>query len=90
MFCRKKIEYRDERPKHSITVQTDYGSFEIINLKRVWINKYFGTYRLMYQDDIYEYNCIYWSNSASSQKHYSDLKEKLLNAYNKGNLFIEL
>ena len=90
MFGRNKIEYRDKSPKHSITVQTDYDSFEIINLKSVWVNRYFGTYRLMYQDEIYEYNCIYWSDKPSFRDYYSDLKEKLLNAYNKGYDYVRL
>lgn len=74
--------------KRRITVSTSYGSIEIVNLKRVWVNKYLDTYRLMYQDDEYEYNCIYWNCNPNHNFH--QLKEKLLKAYNNGDAIVEL
>ena len=74
--------------KRRINVSTDYGTIEIVNLKSVWVNRYFGTYRLMYEDDIYDYNCIYWTNNPNHRFH--KLKQKLLNAYNNGDAIVEL
>ncbi len=76
--------------EHRITVRTDYGHIEIVNLKDVWINCLLGTYNLMYQDDEYRYNCIYWSDRRSSIQRYKQLKEKLLDAYNRGDSVVEL
>lgn len=75
--------------KRVITVSTSYGSLEIVNLKRVWINSFLG-YSLMYSDDIYEYNCIYTSNNRNKIPHFRELKAKLLEAYNKGDRIVEL
>ena len=75
--------------KRVITVSTSYGSLEIVNLKRVWINYFFG-YKLMYSDDIYEYNCIYWCNDAKKLPRFRELKAKLLQAYNNGDRIVEL
>ncbi len=76
--------------KRKINVSTDYGSIEIVNLKRVWVNKFLHTYRLMYEDDIYEYNCIYWSDNPEKIPYFNELKQKLINAYNDGIALIEL
>lgn len=77
--------------KRKINVSTDYGSIEIVNLKRVWINELLNTYRLMYEDDIYEYNCIYWSYiDPEKLSYFNELKQKLINAYNNGLALIEL
>lgn len=74
--------------KRRIRVITDYDSFEIVNLKRVWVNRFAGRYSLMYQDDKYEYNCIYWNCNPNHNFH--RLKEKLWEAYNNGNAVVEL
>lgn len=74
--------------RRTINVQTDYGSLEIVNLKRVWINEYLGTYRLMYSDDVYEYNSIYWTDTPRHNLHH--LKKRLIEAYNNGDAFVEL
>lgn len=84
------MKKRKEKPKHCITVQTDYGFIEIINLRRVWINSYLGAIKLMYQDDEYEYNCIYWSDSKSKKSYFQKLKQKLIEAYNRGDSIVEL
>lgn len=75
--------------KRVITVSTSYGSIEIVNLKRVWINSFFG-YNLMYSDDIYEYNCIYRSFDPNKKAYFHQLKDKLLKSYNNGDLIVEL
>lgn len=56
-FFKNKIKPK----KRIIYVKTTYGTLEIINLKNVWVNNFLGQWHLMYQDDIYEYNCIYWN-----------------------------
>ncbi len=86
-FFRKK-DGTPQKPIRTINVQTSYGSIEIVNLKRVWVNNYLGQYRLMYQDDNYNYNCIYWTPSPNN--NYAELKQKLIDAYNCGDIFIEL
>ena len=75
--------------KRKITVSTDYGHIEIVNLKRVWINNYLR-YSLMYSDDKYEYNCIYWSGNRKQVPYFSKLKDKLIKAYNNGDAIVEL
>lgn len=79
-------------PCRTITVQTNYGSLKITNLKRVWCNEYLGTYRLMYSDDEYNYNCIYWSDMPCNEfMHFCKVcKDRLIEAYNNGDSFIEL
>ena len=76
------------KPRRMITVQTSYGSVEIVNLKRIWVCEYLGTYRLMYTDETYEYNTIYWTNTKNHNYH--ELKDEILEAYNNGDAFIEL
>ncbi|MBE5821460.1 MAG: hypothetical protein E7311_02590 [Clostridiales bacterium] len=90
MFKRiKKKNNVIQNSKPSIIVQTSYGTIEIVNLKSVWINYYLGTCRLMYQDDIYEYNCIYWTDT-NAKERYIKLKQKLIDAYNRGDKIVEL
>ena len=87
---KKTVEPKDGiSVKRSIIVQTDYGHIEIVNLKEVWIGWYLGTCRLMYKDDIYKYNCIYWTDRDATQR-YQKLKQKLLDAYNRGDYIVEL
>lgn len=87
MFGRRKKNAQES--KHRITVQTDYGSLEIVNLKSVWINWFLGNCRLMYEDENYNFNCIYWSNLDNTLQ-YQALKEKLLTAYNNGDSVVVL
>ena len=75
--------------KRTITVITSYGSLEIVNLNRVWVNSFFG-YNLMYSDENYEYNCIYCSYDPAKLSHFRELKTKLLEAYNSGKTIVEL
>ena len=89
MRRKQKKQAPVEVPKRRIVVSTSYGHLEIVNLKRVWVNNFMG-YKLMYSDDIYEYNCIYWSNNRRAIDGYLELKDKLINAYNNGDTFVEL
>jgi len=73
-----------------IIIKTNYGSIEIVGLKEIWANCFLGTYRLMYQDSIYKYNCIYWSDSRSSINRYLEYKNKIVDAYNRGDKIVEL
>lgn len=70
-----------------VYLNTNYGTVKIVNLSSVWVNKFLGEWRLMYSDDVYKYNCIYWSYHP---RHLLSLKEKLLKAYNNGDTIIEL
>lgn len=90
LFNKNKKKSNITSNKPQIIVNTDYGPIEIVNLKSVWINYYLGTCRLMYQDDIYEYNCIYWSDKYGSKDYFLSLKKKLLEAYNRGDRIVEL
>ena len=76
------------KPCRVLNIQTKYGNVEIVNLKRIWINEWFGTHRLMYSDDNYEYNCIYWTDSPNH--NYQSYKNKIIEAYNNGDSFIEI
>lgn len=62
---------------------------EIVNLNRVWVtySNAWKQYVLMYSDDIYEYNPIYYSESADDL---FSRKEKLVNAYAKGETSLRL
>lgn len=85
--CKKNIQ---SNPRRIITVETDSETLEIVNLKKVWIAKYLDIYELVYSDDIYEYNVIYWWKRASRTSYYRQLKNKLIEAYNNGDSFVEL
>ena len=76
--------------KHKMTIKTDYGSLEVVNLKKVWVKEILGMYKLMYEDAKYEYCCIYWSDSSSSVKRYEDYKRKIIEAYNRGDKIVEI
>lgn len=76
------------KPCRVLNIQTDYGSIEVVNLKNVWVNEYLGTYRLMYSDDIYEYNCIYWTDKPNH--NFYKYKNKIIAAYNNGDSFVEV
>ena len=78
-----------KKSKKTISVCTNYGSLEIVNLKRVWVNCYLGCH-LMYSDDIYEYNCIYSSTTRKKITYFKELKDKLIRAYNNGDCIVEL
>ncbi|MBQ2917516.1 MAG: hypothetical protein IJE59_05100 [Clostridia bacterium] len=62
---------------------------EIVNLNRVWVNNYniYGKWALMYSDDRYQYNTIYYSSNKSLM---FSLKEKLVKAYANGDYSVRL
>ena len=61
----------------------------IKNLGRIWINNHntFGKWALMYSDDKYEYNTIFYSDI---YKDAEQAKNKLIEAYKNGNRCVEL
>ena len=87
---RKEVVAKEVAELPKIIVNTSYGSLEIVDLKRIWVNEYFGTYGLMYQDSIYKYNCIYWSDYKSQIQVYEKMREKILDAYNRGDRIVEV
>ena len=89
MKVRKRGNTSECINKRSIIVETDYGYIKIVNLKSVWINRYLGAIRLMYEDDNYSYNYIYWGPQ-DSMKRYINMKEKLIDAYNRGDVIVQI
>ena len=91
LFHNNKHQNKEpQEKKQRIIVNTDYGSIEIVDLRRIWVNEFLGTYRLMYMDSIYEYNCIYWSDSRNSINRYLEYKRKIMEAYNRGDKIVEI
>lgn len=90
MFLNKNRRTEKKAQKPDMVIVTDYEDLEIIGLKDVWVNEFLGSYRLMYQDSVYEYNVIYWSCSKSSVPRYREMANKILNAYNRGDKIVEI
>lgn len=62
---------------------------EIVNLDRVWVNNHniYGRWALMYSDDKYKFNTIYYSKDKDLM---FSLKEKLVKAYANGDYSVRL
>ncbi len=88
----RKVEDASQKSRHQIVVQTDYGHITIIDLKVVCAgSNRLGQAGLAYQDAQYKYKTIYWSDdSAEARQRYQSLKDKLLEAYNKGDAIVKL
>lgn len=63
--------------------------FEINNLNRVWMNRnnVYGAWALMYSDDKYEYNTIFYDYSYNEVEK---ARKKLVEAYKNGQKVVSL
>ena len=76
--------------RQALTIITKHGRIETTDLKNVWVNNFFGGYHLMYEDSQYSYNEIYWSFSEEAARRYQKLASKILEAYHRGDRFVEV